>query len=74
MKLTAKEVKLLSALSNRQVRRKRDAWLSFLLTISLLVVTYGFGMFPLLKEQPFLAMASGATLSYLIHVYFGARP
>ena len=74
MKLTAKEVKLLSALSKRHKRRKWDAWFSFLSTIALIVATYGYGMFPSLIEWPFLGMAAGGTSGYLMHVYFAVRP
>lgn len=74
MKLTAKEVELLSNLSTRRRHRKWDAWLSFLSAIGLMVATYGYGMFPSLAEWPFLGMATGLTFAYLIHVYFAVRP
>ena len=74
MNLSAKEVKLLSELSARQKRRMWDAWLSFLMTIALMVATYGYGMLPALTEGPFLGMAAGLTLAHLIHVYFAVRP
>lgn len=74
MKLSAKEVKLISKLSTRRKHRKWDAWLSFLSTVGLIVATYGYGMFPSLMEWPILGIMTGAAFAYLVHVYFGVRP
>jgi len=74
MKLTANEVKLLTALSKRHKRRKWDGWFSFLATVALIVATYGYGMFPSLIEWPFLGIAAGGAATYLMHVYLAVRP
>ncbi|MDZ7770191.1 MAG: hypothetical protein U5K38_14480 [Woeseiaceae bacterium] len=73
MKLTANEVKLLSDIAAHRKRRKRDAWVSFLLVIAVAVASFGYGMFPQLVEWPILGIAIGMTSALLIHVYFG-RP
>lgn len=74
MKLSAKEVKLISDLSTKRKRRVWGAWVSFLTVVALLVATYGYGMFPALGEGPFLGFAVGAAFVNLVHVYFGVRP
>lgn len=74
MKLSAKEVKLISGLSDRKRRRKWDAWLTFVSATGLTVATYGYGLFPSLMEWPILGFATGASVAYLVHVYFAVRP
>ena len=74
MKLSAKEAKLISQLRTRRKHRKWDAWLSFVLAVGLLVAVEGYGLLPSLGEFPFIGMAVGAAVAYLIHVYFAVRP
>ena len=74
MKLTAKEVELLSGVAACRKRRKWDAWVSFLLVIALMIAVLGYGVFPSFAESQFLGMAAGASVAYLIHVYFAVRP
>ncbi len=74
MKLSAKEVKLISDVSKNRKQRKWGAWLGFLTATGLLVATEGFGIFPSLRESSILVIAVVATFAHLIHVYFAVRP
>ena len=74
MKLSSKEVELISKWPARLKRRKRDAWSYFVSVTALMVATHGYGMFPYFAEGPVLAVAMTATIFYLANVYFAVRP
>jgi hypothetical protein len=73
MKLTTIELKLIAGISKNRKRRKWDALATFLVSIILATATFGFGMFPALSNSMFLGVAVGASIMWLIHVYFGVR-
>ncbi len=80
MKLSRTEIKLVSDLSAKRRRRKRDAWWSFLTTIGLAVAVLGYEIFPslgkllLLPLPPLLTVLPTVYFIHLIHVYFAVRP
>lgn len=74
MKLTAKEVKLLSEFEKRKRQRRLDAWTALILAAFVLVLTEAFGFWPSLRNTGLQGVVIGVLVTHLIHVYFAARP
>lgn len=74
MKLSRTEINLLLDIQAAQKRRRRDAWISFVLVISIFIGTYQFDLLPALQQSELLGAAIGATTAYLVHVHFAVRP
>jgi hypothetical protein len=74
MKLSARELKFLSEIETRRVRRRRDAWIFFLATILLTVLANKVEMFAALHDTSILTVGITFAGIYLAHTYFAVRP
>lgn len=74
MKLTARELKFLLDVEPRRVRRRRDAWIYFLIALLLVVLMNKVDMFETLVDPSILGVGLGFAGMYLAHTYFAVRP
>ena len=74
MKLSARELKFLSEVETRHVRRRRDAWIYLIAVILLIALTTKVEVFAALGDTSILGVGIGVAVVYLIHVYFAVRP
>ena len=74
MKLTDKELELLTNIESRRRARKLGAWIALIGAVALVLVTAKFGWLPSLTGSGVPAVLLGAAAAHLAWVYSSARP
>ena len=74
MKLSARELKFLSEVETRHVRRRRDAWIYLIAVFLLILLSNKVEVFAGLADTSILGVGIGVAVAYLVHVYFAVRP
>jgi hypothetical protein len=74
MKLSARELKFLSEVETRHLRRKRDAWLYLIAVFLLIVLTNNVEVFAALDDTSILGAGIAVAVIYLVKLYFAVRP
>jgi len=73
MRLSDKELKLITEVEKRRSDRKKGAWLNFVVVIILSIAT--FAGFQVIQEQwILLGLLTAFAAAYLANVYFAVRP
>ena len=74
MKLSTRELKILSEIEPRRVRRRRDAWIYLIAAFLLVGITNNVEMFSSLGDESILYVGIAVAAMYLAHTYFAVRP